>query len=390
MKKSLEKKLKKLNVAIVTHIFATGPALDLEKYLSDRVSSLTFIGHPFSFSKDISSYKRFYFKGKLVINYKAWKIKLPTLLMYFKDAFLTFWWILRSERRIDLYIGSDGFVAYLGLLLKRMGKVREVVLYTIDFVPTRFENFLLNRLYHYFDEQCLKNCKVIWNLSSKMAEGREEYMKVKRSAFAPQITVPLGIWEKRIPKVSFGKRKRYRIVFMGHILKKQGLDIVIDSLPAILKKLPETELLVIGTGEYEDNLKMKVKKLQLERNVTFAGYIEKHEDIEKMLSESMVSVATYKPDQESFTYFADPGKIKNYLAAGLPVILTNVPPIAREIELKKCAIIIGYNEREFMSSIVELLARPSKLRQYSKNAFRYAKNFDWDNIFPVALERALS
>jgi glycosyltransferase involved in cell wall biosynthesis len=215
-------------------------------------------------------------------------------------------------------------------------------------------------------------------------------MKVKKRTFVPQLTVPLGIWEKRIPKVPFEKRNRYRMVFMGHILKKQGLDIVIDSFPAILKKLPKTELLIVGTGDYESSLKMQVKKLKLERNVTFAGYIENHEDVEKMLSQSMVAVATYKPDPESFTYFADPGKIKNYLAAGLPVILTDVPPIAREIELKKCAVITGYNDREFTSSAIELLARPRKLRQYSKNALKYAKNFDWENIFPGALEKTLN
>ena len=389
MKNSFEKKLKRMNVAIVAHIFASGPALDLEKYLSDKTASLIFIGHPFSYRKEVSSFKRVYKKGKVINSFKAPEIKLPGILMYFKDAFLTFWWVLGYTGKINLYVGSDGFVAFLGLVLKKLGKVENVVLYTIDFMPTRFANSVLNWLYHYFDEQCLKHCKVVWNLSEKMADGREDYMKVDRSKFVPQLTVPLGIWEKRVPKLSFEKKDRYRIIFMGHILKKQGIDIVLDALPAILKKLPKTKLLIIGTGEYESNIKSKVKKLKIEKNVEFAGYIEKHEDVEKMLSEGMIAVATYKPDPESFTYFADPGKIKNYLAAGLPVLLTDVPPIAKEIEKKRCAFIVEYDSKIFAEKVSEVLSSQPIIREYSNNAVKYAKNFDWETIFPKALEKTI-
>lgn len=389
MKKNLEAKLKKINVVIVAHIFASGPALDLEQFLKEKVSSLIFIGHPFAYRKEVNSFYRIYSKGKKIKEKKAIGIKLPGIFMYLKDSFLTFWWVFRYQKRISLYIGSDGFSAYLGLLLKKLGKVQEVVLYTIDFMPKRFESVFLNWLYHFFDKQCLKKCKVIWNLSDKMAEGREDYMKIKREVFAPQITIPLGIWDKRIPKLGFAKKKRYQVVFMGHILKKQGLDIVIDAFPTILKQIPQANLLIIGTGDYENNLKKKVKKLKLEKSVNFVGYIESHEQVEKMLSESILAVATYKPDPESFTYFADPGKIKNYLSAGLPVILTDVPPIAREIEEKKCAQITEYTPDSFAKHAIGLLSSPAKLQLYQMNAFKFAKNFDWENVFTKALKQTL-
>jgi glycosyltransferase involved in cell wall biosynthesis len=222
-----------------------------------------------------------------------------------------------------------------------------------------------------------------------MAEGREEYMRVKRDEFVPQITVPLGIWDKRIPKPKLNQRNRYQIVFMGHILEKQGLDIVIEALPKILRKIPKAQLLIIGTGEYENILKAKVKKLKLEKSVIFAGFVESHKEVERKLSESILAVATYKPDPDSFTYFADPGKIKNYLSAGLPVILTRVPPIAGEIEKKKCAVITNYNSDDFSKIAIKFLSSARILKQYSKNAIEYAKNFDWENVFSKGLEKTL-
>ena len=58
MKMNLGKKLSKLNIAIVSHIFATGPALDLEEFLKKRTKSLLFIGHPFPYKKEINSFFR--------------------------------------------------------------------------------------------------------------------------------------------------------------------------------------------------------------------------------------------------------------------------------------------------------------------------------------------
>ena len=389
MKKSLENRLKRLNIAIISLIFATGPALDLEEFLKDKVNNLVFIGHPFSFSKTPASFLRIYSKKKLVAKQEFIKLRIPDILLYIKDAFLTFWWFFRYPEKIDLYIGSDGFMTFLGLFLKQIGKVKDVVLYTIDFMPRRFPNVALNWLYHYFDEQALKNCKVVWNLSDKMAQGREEYMRIKRENLVPQLTVPLGIWNKRIPKLQLNKKRRHQLVFMGHILEKQGLDIVIEAMPIISKKMPKVQLIVIGTGQYEDNLKRKVKKLKIEKFVKFLGYIESHIEVEKLLSESIVAVATYKPDPESFTYFADPGKIKNYLAAGLPVILTDVPPIARDIEEKKCGFIVKYDYQDLAITVIRLLSSPVSLKRYSQNAFKYAKNFDWDYIFPKALKETI-
>jgi len=44
--------LKDKSYVIVTHVFATGPAQDLEEYLSNlKVENLLFIGHPLFYIK---------------------------------------------------------------------------------------------------------------------------------------------------------------------------------------------------------------------------------------------------------------------------------------------------------------------------------------------------
>lgn len=390
MNKKLLPKLSKLNIAIVAHVFASGPALDLEQYLEGKAKGIIFIGHPFPFSKDKRSFLRIREGEKVTIEKRGIGWKLPEPFGYFKDAFYTLFWISQQNKKVDLYVGSDGFSAYLGLLLKNMGKVKKVVFYTIDYVPQRFPNFVLNAIYHYFDRKCLEECNIVWNVSPKMEEARRELKGIGGEGYSRQITVPLGMWDKRIPKLTFSQKERYRIAFLGHVLEKQGLDVVIESLPSVIKKIPKVQLIILGSGEHEQNLKTKVKRLKVEDYVDFRGFIPDHKDVEKELASSMVGIAMYKPVPENYTYFADPAKLKNYLSAGLPIILTDVPPIVRELEKQECAIISAYDKDELAKKIVKLLKDERILKDYRKNALNFATQYDWDNVFQNALKTTLS
>ncbi len=388
MNSNLRKQLKGLNFIIASHIFVTGPALDLEEFLKTRVNSVLFIGHPFAYAKQKNSFYRFYQNGELKKEHQTISFKLPQLFLNIRDILYTIWWVL-SRKKFHYYIGSDSMMAFLGLLLKFLGKVDNVILYTIDYMPQRFKSPILNWLYHFFDRICLKYCKVVWNVSPNMAEAREKYDGIKIKESAPQIVVPLGIWYKRVPKLGIAKKDKYTIVFLGHLIKKQGMDLVIKAMPAILKKIPRVKLLIIGTGEFEGDLKKLVGTLKIEEKIIFSGFVESHQDVEKMLAQSAVAVAMYKPDPESFTHFADPGKLKNYLAAGLPIFLTNVPHNALELQQRKCAFVLPYDTVQLADKIINFLNNKKLHMEYSQNAYHYASLFDWDKVFRKALSQSI-
>lgn len=389
MKDKLLPKLKTLNVVVASHIYASGPALDLETYLKYKVKKLLFIGHPFSYRSETSSFYRLYTGGVLKKHHKSFATKLPNIAFYLRDLVFTLWWVLIQKEKIDLFVGSDNFLAYIGLLLRHLGKVNDVILYTIDYVPNRFSNTILNALYHYFDRKCLEECKVVWNVSSRISSARREYSSINPKNTTKQIVVPLGVWYDRIVYTPFSKRKRHGIVFLGHLLEKQGVQIVIESLSEIKKRLPKVSLTIIGDGPYKKTLMGLCKKLKISRYVSFLGYIKDHRVIERELAKNSLSVATYKPTKDNFSYLADPGKVKNYLAAGLPVVITDVPQIARDVAAKHCGLICKYDRISVSKSILKILSSDMLTKKYSTNARAYAKYYDWNNIFSKALTMSL-
>lgn len=291
--------------------------------------------------------------------------------------------IILSKEKYDLYVGFDPLNCLTGLLLKKLGRVKKVIFYSIDFVPIRFRNKILNSLYHNMEIFCVIHADETWNVSPRIAEGRNKFLQVSPKKY-PQKVVQIGVWNGQIKKRPFTRIKKHQILFLGHLLEKQGVQMLLEALPAVIKKVPDTHLIIAGGGEYMHELQEKVGALSLEKYVTFTGWIKERKKIDEMMSESAIAVATYKPEKKqlyNFTYYADPTKLKDYLSAGLPVILTDISYNAREIAEKRCGVLVQYDRSDIAKALLRLLANEKKLLEYRENALVYAKQFDWNNIF---------
>jgi len=369
-------------ITIVTHELIYGVPQALRDYLIKRKArQLLFIGLPFLDSRKASF--ALYKNGHKIDKKITIRNKSLGILDYFIDFFQVIWRIYLSKETYDLFIGVNNLNSLAGLFLRKIGKVKKVVFYTMDFVPIRFNNKLLNYIYHQIEVICVRKCDETWNVSPRMAKGREKYLGLPEKKY-PQKFVPVGIWNDKIKKTPFEQIKKNQLLFIGHLLKKQGVQMVLEALTLVKKEIKEIQFLIVGGGPYEDFLKNRVKELNLSKNVIFTGWIKDRNKLDQMISESAVAMATYKPEKKilcNFTYFADPYKLKDYLGAGLPVVLTDISYNAKEIAEKGCGIIVKYERTEIAKAIIGLMKDQEKLKKYRLNALNYAKELDWMNVY---------
>mgnify|MGYP001589972463 CR=1 FL=1 len=379
----MNRKLPLSSAVIATHVYTTGPAQDLKDYLNgETIENLLFIGHPLFFDKKLkgSGFEK-YIKGKLIVEDYSQIKKTAAIISYFKDVWLTVKWVLQSGEQWDLFVGSDNLNALAGIILKKLGHVKKVIYYVIDYNPYRFENKVLNYIYHKIDQFCVRHADETWNLSPRMEWGRKKYFGFTGGH---QKVVPVGVWTERLnPSV---KKIPNSLVFMGHITKKQGIQDVIKEIPSITKNIPNFKFVVFGGGDYLDTLKELAANLNVSKFIEFKGYIKDHRDIEKQLPQYSLAIAPYEKYDDkghlSFTYFADPAKLKLYLACGLPVLVSDVPYNANEIVHNGCGAII---RNDLSKDIVDILKDKTKLEILSKNTTTYAKSLSWKQIFSQAL-----
>lgn len=377
---------------IVTHELATGFAQYLEEYLiGKKIRNLLYVHHPLH--PEIKESKgcgfRLYENGVLKKEICLKNRNKQTIFTYIIDVFQNIYWVIKSRQKWDLYIGANNLNAFPGIFLKKMGLVKKCVFYTVDFVPNRFSNKFLNSVYLWIDEFCVKNCDETWIVSPRMIEGRHDYLNLDKKYDKKQILVPEGVFLKRIEKNKNKEIKIHTAVFVGHLVERIGVQKVIEAIPFIVKKIPDFKFIVIGAGPYEDELKKLSKKLSVEKNLTFTGYIKDHQDVEKIISSCAVGIACYEDSKDSFTYYAEPSKTKIYLGAGLPVVMTDMFYNAHDIEKAGAGKVVKYDKMAIANGILEFINNSKDLENHKMNALKFIKKYDWNLIFKENLERVL-
>jgi len=140
---------------------------------------------------------------------------------------------------------------------------------------------------------------------------------VSASDFSP---TPLPVRDGRIPV----------LLYIGTLADWQGLDIVIRALPKILEQQP-VRLHIVGRGRSRQRkmLSKQIRKLGVEGSVVVQPAIPHHE-IPALIAESDICIAPLGLNDRNVTQGACPIKVLEYMAAGRPLLASNMP-IVREL-----------------------------------------------------------
>ena len=192
--------------------------------------------------------------------------------------------------------------------------------------------------------------------------------------------VPNGI------DISFFKKnnviREKNVVFSGAMYYHRGLDILLDAVPEIIKKIPETRFILIGDGPEIQKLKNIVIEKKLGSNVEFKGWIPRTE-IPHHLRESCIGIGPLR--STDVTKNALPIKALEYMASSLPIL-------AAEGTLQDNILKDGQNgyfvknSDELAKKIIFLLQNDQDRETMGQKSREMANHFDWKNVVNLILE----
>lgn len=382
---------KNSNILILSHFYKRtlaggGPPQDIRNFLNLKVDNIYYIEHPFPYSDDHRSSLSIYKNGKLEKQFFAFRVFGPQVFLYLLDVIITLYFFIKIKKKFDLCIALDNLNTLSVLPFKKAKLIQKLVFYTIDYTPFRFKNKILNSIYHFIDRIACYNADAIWIVSPRMISARKNN-GVNSKKTAPSISLPIGANLENIKLLPSSLINRYQIVFVGILLEKQGIQLILESLPRIIQSIPKLKFVIVGQGEYYSKLKIQTKKLNIEKFVTFKGFVGDHRKVEKILCKSAVGLAPYVPTPDNFTIYADPGKVKLYIACGLPVVITDVSHISSVIESKKAGIVVKYDSNSLANAIIKLMSNQKLYEEYRNNAIELSKNYDTNTLIAKALDK---
>lgn len=303
---------------------------------------------------------------------------LPITSSLFLLQLIWYIFLLRIRgNKFDYFFSVNALTTWLGNILRSINVVKETIFWVWDYYPTAdnpWEVKLMRSLYWHFDKEGVKKASYTFFLDPKLQELRRELNLIPKDKYYS--VIPIGINIQPSKKI---ERNTPIIGYLGVIKKSQGLDLIFDTVPRLLKLYPNLKIEIIGSGPYEDIIIRKAKKFK--SIVKLYGYVESLDNIISIMRRWSVGVATYIPTPDNPAFYTDSSKIKAYLGTGTPVICTDVTPFAKEIKKNKSGIIIKYGDKDnFILSIDKLIKKQPK---YSKNALSLAKKYNYKKIYKL-------
>lgn len=356
------------------------------RYLHDKVKRIVHIVHPFPEFGSRFSYLTIYENGKKLRQLKFYVVKGPGWLQFLIHILITYFFLFRTGFTFDLCIAAANLKVIAILPLRLVRPIKRLIYYSVDFVPQRFHNPLLNWSYHFLSKLACKYSDTNWVMTKEQIE-QNRLIGINNTNSAPFSLVPIGYETKNIDILPAERVDFYNLVYAGALREAYGPQLALKAIPSLIKKIPKIRLTLIGVGKYENELKKIIKILKINKYIDFKGYIPNFKDLTDTLATKSIGLAPYKPIPGSFSFYSDPSKIKLYMCCGLPVITTNVSTMTNLIAKTKSGIIIDYSAESLSKAVTSLLSNQQRYKLYKDAAIKLSKKFGINRIMDIAIKK---
>ncbi|MDD5579522.1 MAG: glycosyltransferase, exosortase A system-associated [Methylobacter sp.] len=189
---------------------------------------------------------------------------------------------------------------------------------------------------------------------------------VKRGIAAEKITVipnavdidrfTYGVEPDQELRTQLGLQNKIILGFIGSFYAYEGLPLLLEALPKVLEKQPETRLLLVGGGPQEALIKQKTSELGLEKQVIFTGRVS-HDHVQDYYNQ--VDIFVYPRLPMRLTELVTPLKPLEAMAQGRLVIASDVGGHKELIKHQSNGYLFKANDVDALAAtVLDLLDQP--------------------------------
>ncbi len=149
-----------------------------------------------------------------------------------------------------------------------------------------------------------------------------------------------------------------------------GMELVLS-----MEFLPEALLVVIGSGRDLTNMKQVVEEKGLQDRVRFIAKLP-FAELQRYTAVADVGASLDKPLHLNYAYSL-PNKFFDYIHAGLPVLVSDLPELRRVVEGHDIGCIVRQVEPRFIAEALQHMFNDDALSLWKANALRAAVDLNW-------------
>jgi len=294
-------------------------------------------------------------------NYPEYRVGLPTLKT------------IKEIEKINpdvVHVHSPFTIGLTGMSIAKILKIPIVATYHtllseyFDYVgSSRLKKEIADRYV-----KCFFTRASIIIVPSKPVENIFKKYKIKKPIKVLATPLDLKIL-KNIKKTN----KKLTILHVGRICKEKRIEIILNAFQSIHKKT-NSRLIITSDGPDRKRLEILCKKLGIEKNVTFTGYISDRRLL-RLYSNADMFVSASDTETQGLV-------ILESMACGCPVIARNALGFKDFVQNKRNGILFN-SENDLIDSIL-LIKKDKNLRsKLIKNGYETVRKFSISNYVKI-------
>lgn len=232
-------------------------------------------------------------------------------------------------------------------------------------------SFLKKTVWGYFERKIINKANLVISVSNSAAAYLEKKYEIKN------IIVVTNSVSRSLVVAKKEKSPNFEVLNHGQFYEGRGYDIMIKS--AYLMDNKNIKFVIRGLGPLENELKLEAKRLKT-NNLRFDPPVPV-QDLISEASKSWVALAITENISQNFLLSVS-NKLFEYAAAGLPVIMSDIPEHKILNEKYNFGLIIVDNHPQTINDAINVLYNNNLLyEELSQNAILMSLDSCWENEF---------
>jgi glycosyltransferase involved in cell wall biosynthesis len=318
-------------------------------------------------------------------DYQTYRMKLlfrKGPMFYLEYNLRLFFYLLKSK--VDIFVSNDLDTLpanYLASRVKRKPLVYDSHEYFTE-VPELIGRPVVRTIWTWLEKLLVPKVDAAYTVCGSIAEVYRDLYKVD---FKVVRNLPVC---SATEKITHPMTQSHRMSNSSKIILYQGALNLGRGVGAAIRSmsyLDGTELWLAGDGDQTSELKELVVEMELESKVKFLGRLPLHQ-LHEVTRQADLGISL-EEDLGLNYRFALPNKLFDYIQAGVPVLVSNLPEMRHIVEHYQIGAIAETHQRKELAELMKTALFDQEKRQvWKQNLLKAAMELCWENEEKVLLE----
>lgn len=286
---------------------------------------------------------------------------------------------LATKGNVDILHVNDLQGLIVGYFVKKSNAELKIIYdsheWQIDHKPN--QSILRIKLLYFIERFFIKAANHIIVVSESIAKEYERVYSIKKPYVV--LNTPNYIenfYKSNIFRDKFGLNSKKIFIYQGSINVGRGIESILD----VASHLDEYNFLFMGNG----SLVSYIESHQKYNNNIFYVPSVPHSDILNYTSSADYGICLIEDCCLSYKYCL-PNKLFEYLMAGIPVIVSNLPELKKIVEKFNVGVVVETNDSIGLEKAI-LKIQEMDYKELSYNAYELTKKLNWESQEKVLAE----